>query len=479
MEPPLSGNQVDSLAPPTADSLSAEGDAGLRPQQRSLVKRPSFWIWTVALTAVVVFWAALPWTWSLIDDPGMRIALLDSIHSHGIVMGILDRITDVGSLDYTWGLFRPLYWVFAGLFYLLPVGPAHALRLAMILVAVLLPVYAARRLGTPWSACLWGLALLAADRSLYSGLSYLSLQELSGAVLVSIGFAINRPWARILLFVGAAWFKAPFVWLAVAYSTLTIRKHRAPAIVGLLLSVVTVTAGALYASRGDYTTRLAIPTSADLQSLVMTAGKQTALVVVILLVGLALFKVDRQYRPSPLTISLAFGAIAYFGTFIFWNAGNYYYYGGPVHLLGLTGLSAVMDAQRQGRLHPRFRLRAVMAVGLAACCVASLIVVAAAVRKTFSLDQSIRESISWSNQLPAGSVIGMSDPEGAVRLNQIRELDGLPSGPSTTHFVFVPLTDTKPATPYYLALVEGGADPTWPHQTTLQTAWLTGFAVQQ
>src|SRR6266511_671970 len=69
--------------------------------------------------------AALPWEWSFIDDTGGREILHEQQDRHGTAAGVWHAVEVWYLLDLTWGLFRPSWWLYAGVLYLLPVGPAH------------------------------------------------------------------------------------------------------------------------------------------------------------------------------------------------------------------------------------------------------------------------------------------------------------------------------------------------------------------
>src|SRR5947199_803785 len=91
--------------------------------------------WLLAGVVVLVGFAALPWEWSFIDDTGAVTTLHAQQALHGPVGGVFGAAGVYYRLDVHWGLFRPAWWLYAGLFYLLPVGAAHAARLLMLAVA--------------------------------------------------------------------------------------------------------------------------------------------------------------------------------------------------------------------------------------------------------------------------------------------------------------------------------------------------------
>src|SRR5690349_7769957 len=92
--------------------------------------------WLAAGLAVLVGVAALPWEWSFIDDTGAVATLHAQQDLHGTVGGVFGTAAVYYRLDVTWGLFRPAWWLYSGMFYLLPAGAAHAVRLLMLAVGI-------------------------------------------------------------------------------------------------------------------------------------------------------------------------------------------------------------------------------------------------------------------------------------------------------------------------------------------------------
>src|SRR5256885_1375190 len=174
--------------------------------------------WLAGGVVVLIGYGALPWGRSFIDDPGALAILHGQQGAHGTLGGILAASHVWYRVDLDWGLFRPGWWLYAGTFYLLPAGAAHAVRLLMLGVAVAGPLALALRVRP---VLVWAGAVVAANVSLYRGLWYVSLQELSGLCFVGLGLlARRRQWLRIAAFLCAAWFKAPFAWLLVGYGAL-------------------------------------------------------------------------------------------------------------------------------------------------------------------------------------------------------------------------------------------------------------------
>jgi hypothetical protein len=209
--------------------------------------------------AVLILYAALPWEWSFIDDTGALAILHGQQDAHGTWGGAFGAATVWYRLDLGWGLFRPAFWLYAGAFYLLPPGAAHAVRLLMLALAVAGPLAIARA-ATPGAArraaLCWVAAVLATNVSLYRGLWFGSLQELSGLCCVGLGLlARRRTGVRLLGFLAAAWFKSPFAWLLVGYGLLLLlrRGSRGRGALSVTLGAGTLAVAAGFARSGSYT----------------------------------------------------------------------------------------------------------------------------------------------------------------------------------------------------------------------------------
>lgn len=430
------------------------------------------------VVSVLVAYSLMAWTWSLIDDAEMRLNLLQSIDEHGLLQGIAARIRNEAAQDWRWeGLFRPMFSVYDGLFYLLPVGVAHAARLLMLGLVIGLPAWAVRRAGAPWWAWVWAAVLMAANWSLALGLTYLSLQELSAAVLVAIGFTVARPWLRVALFIGACWFKAPFVWLPLIYSALTIRKHRAVSIVGIVISLGTLVAGFIYSRRGIYTQKLQVPTAESISAFVGGLAVSVSVMLLVIVIGAVLFKFVGKFRPGPLTISLAAATCAYIGILALWPQTAAYYHGGPLFLLGLTFVSLLIDAWQQQAIGLRFRSQAPVRVVLVFAAAIALLGLRQMVVYARQIDDTERAVIAWSQTLPPGTVVGVSWEEPAPRLNQLRTLQGLPTGDNGVTFESVADSAAPPPTEYYLAIPTAFYQPRWAGTPVLVAPYATALKV--
>ncbi len=134
------------------------------------------------------------------------------MEQHGPILGPLALVRDMFLIDRDWALFRPAYWVYPSVFYLLPLPLAHVLRLLMVVVAVAGPVVYFHRRGGSRPRLAFILVLVVASCStLLLGLYFVSLQEVSGAAFIGLGLLIKREGWRIVAWTVAAWFKSPFL----------------------------------------------------------------------------------------------------------------------------------------------------------------------------------------------------------------------------------------------------------------------------
>src|SRR4051795_10708469 len=168
------------------------------------------WLWgcLIGTAALALTWLLIPSEWSFIDDPGLKLGIASSTHRFGFIGGVVHRIGALAADDRGWGLFRPAYWAYGAVFYLLQPPVAHALRAVMFGVVVCTPVVylirsdQSRRPSTRVLA--FALVLMLANYPLYEGLSLLSLQELTGLFFVSLGLLTRRRPLRLLLWWVAA-----------------------------------------------------------------------------------------------------------------------------------------------------------------------------------------------------------------------------------------------------------------------------------
>ena len=300
---------------------------------------------TVGLAAVLVFWALLPWEWSMIDDPGLVLPLRDRIDEHGFLGGLVAHVGTMFSFDRDWSLFRPAHWVYPSLVYWLPIGLAHVLRLVMFGVAIAGPLVALRRRGAAWSTVAAAAAvLIAGSLTLMLGLFYVSLQELSGAAFVGLGLLLRGRYARPLAWLIAAWFKSPFAWLLIGEALAEWRtgSRRRAFVVGGVGGATLLTAG-LMAARGSYTGRYL--EDADFWSIVAgSLGELTGAIVLLPVGAWCAWLLASRSRPRWGRDSTVFvvGFVGYLVQMLPWSLSGYYS-GGVIYVMSLLLISLMPD----------------------------------------------------------------------------------------------------------------------------------------
>lgn len=368
----------------------------------------------LGMTAMLVGWAYLPlWEWSFIDD-GQLLAALDSSRArHGPVAGVAHTFAAAVRFDLDWGLFRPGYWVYVSTFYLLPSGAAHAVRLAMCWIAFAGPLVAvAHRVSAGRRPAVLALALsmMIANVSVYSGLWYPSLQELSGLALVGAGLGTRRPALRTCCWLLAAWFKAPFAWLLVVLGVVDLcRGRRGSGAARTALGVGTLAVATYFAHAGAYTDAVSFSVDRIAGNLLRSANcfGPTLLVLLVGVVGLGL-------RPRAngdwLPLVLLLGGLGYYANVLPWRTDQHY--AAPyVHLVGLGVLLMLRDVER-----PQWRRAA---VSVTAAALTAALFAGAAVRDGARVVATTAQLRDCVRSLPAGSVVGYNRPEAWLRLEQI------------------------------------------------------------
>jgi hypothetical protein len=388
--------------------------------QRVPVRR-AVYRWLVGGAVLLVGYALLPWEWSFIDDPRLVDTLHAEQHAHGWLPGTVAAIGSAYRFDATWGLFRPSWWVYAGVFYLLPAGPAHAVRLAMYAAALAGPLALLARGRTGrfrWALLGWGAAVVLANGSLYRGLWFTSLQELSGLCFVGLGLPTRRRWLRVLLWLVAAWFKSPFGWLLVGYGALLLfrRGSRGTGAVSAALGAGTLATAAVYARSGSYTAALSF-TPAHVATNARTAALALLPVAGVLLAG-ALALRTRPARAMFAGVegpALLLGGAGYVANLLPWDTGAHYA-GAYVYLIGVGAALTLAPAARpvtgEGR---RWAAAGLLAVALA-LSVAVLASGGRYVWQNAATTTGLRDCVLG---LPDGVLVGYNRPEGWDRLNAI------------------------------------------------------------
>jgi len=393
-----------------------------------------WWYWLAGGVLALVGYGLLPWEWSFIDDTG-ALAIL---HEHGVPGAVAVWYR----LDLDWGLFRPAWWLYGGAFYVLPAGAAHAVRLAMLGVAVAGPLALVPRVR---AVLLWAAAVVAANVSVYRGLWYVSLQELSGLCFVGLGLlARRRMWVRVLCFLVAAWFKAPFAWVLVGYGAVLLvrRSTRWWGVLCVGLGTVTVAAAADFARSGTYTAGLRF--GADR---LVDSGQAAAVALAPVAVVLVAGAVATRARPSwdPLGAGLVLGGLGYLANLLPWQAGLHY--ASPyVYLIGV----GVLLLLRPGASPARW----LAPTGLAVAVTVALLAVLAGGRYVYrnaATTTGLRDCVLG---LPDGSRVGYNRPEAWDRLNAIVRYHR--PGTHTT-VVLVPNGAAGPGLGYYIWEPDYGA----------------------
>lgn len=291
---------------------------------------------------LLLVWLRIDWDWSTIDDPGHVLLLQQAVATHGPIHGPASLAVQMFEGDRSWGLFRPSYWAYPSLFYWMPVELAHVIRLAMIVLVIAGPIAYFRRQGAVRSR-LWMTALLsaAAASSLYIGLFFLSLQELSATAFVALGLLVKRDGPRTAMWTIAAWFKAPFSWLLIAHSVVLWRDgKRRLAVINAVLGFGTLALAVLMARNGSYTAGYGLDPFRFLGNLPRLIEPMNALLLVALVWWLAVTQSRLVLRRETLLFGIAFAG--YTGQLLFWAVTGYYM--GPIsYFFGLVLVSMLAD----------------------------------------------------------------------------------------------------------------------------------------
>lgn len=439
--------------------------------------------------ALTLTWALAPAEWSFVDDAGLKQALDASVREHGVLSGISHQVGSMVDIDRSWGLFRPLYWVYAATFYLLGAPAAHGLRMLLFVLAIVVPVAVVHRRarangGRAALLALWAGLVLLANSTLYEGLSLLSLQELSGVALVALGLlAERRAWVRSLLWLGAAWFKAPFVWLGLGWGVVLLRRgERVKGGVTCLAALATLAAAAAFARHGSYTHQFGLGSAAlgrDARDLV-TAMRVPGAVALAGMVGLLISPLRVVPRDGT-AAALAVGGIGYLANMLPWGLGSYY--PSPViWLLSTAALLAIAGSERpaesrQALARPRLQT-ALLGVGLIVAVALSGRLTAKTVSMEYDRNASLAGLRDWAVSLPVrGVTIGINGQEASVRLPELVRMSRADWNDqvvfvapgqilSQTPDYYVLLPDQGAATPAY----QGRALHTWKHAVIYATS---------
>lgn len=371
----------------------------------------------VATMLVVVWTVALNWEWSFIDDAGLKSAVNDYTDRLG-PGGLWTLFTTLQENDRSWGLFRPAYHAFTTLFYLTNPAIAHGIRLAMLLAVLLIP---AVRIGRDTVTTLLAFAVLAANVTLYMGLSYLSLQELSGLTFVAIGLLSEAPRRRSVLWLVAALFKTPFIWLFLAWSVYLLFQRKRWAWLNIVIGVTTVWLAASASRNGTYTQGIS---SANLP-----AGIKSAIPLFFWpgVVGLAsVIALRPRWRTlrwrDPMVWVLLVGGALYLGNLLPWGHADSYYGAPPIWLMSVGVMRLVWPAERG-----TYRFARPVTV----CTTLAALVGGTYVCQKMTLQQIHRNAAvvgarDFVASLPASATVALNGPEPAERLAQIMNFHGAP-----------------------------------------------------
>lgn len=301
-----------------------------------------------AVIVLVILWARINWAWSPVDDAGHVLALRNLQEQHGFLSGIAAYAVELVRVDITWGLFRPSYWAYPTVFYLLSPTGAHVVRLLLILLAVAGPLVHFYRQGArgPRLAMV-ALLLLAAASSLYIGLFLVSLQELSGLAAIGVGLLIPNRWGRLVAWIVAAWFKSPFAWLLIGQAVADWRRgDRRLAAANLVMGAGTLVVAVVAARGGSYTARYVL----DPVGIWSNAQRLIEPMNALLLVSVIWWIAVTQGRLRRNTDTLVFGVgwAGYTAQLLPWGVTAYYM--GPISFLfGMLLSSMLTDPDCRSR----------------------------------------------------------------------------------------------------------------------------------
>ena len=400
-----------------------------------------------ALTlAISVVWLFLPWAWSPVDGPGQVLMLSKEITESGRFSGTLNHImrlarTEVFGNEGT-GTFRPAAWIYPALVYQLPVALAHLVRLLMVVAVILGPLAYFRRCGAS-SSRLWLtlLIMVAAASTLYQGLFLLSIQELGGAAFVGLGLMARRHSFRIVFWLIAALFKAPFAWLLVGNAVFLWRqKKRLQAAIngGLGLGIIAISA--VWSRSGAYASsyNLNLRDLGIYENFSRLVEPMNAL----LLVGLVwwLISTNGSVKRNANSLLFLIAWVGYTLTMIPWGVTAYYM--GPIsYLFGIFLASILVDNEYINRRQ--------ILIGLIMPAFVAFWLARITLNLGFEINSVMYESkqclasLSSSSTVISGGLLYVtSSYEGPIRLIEQLQLD----------------------------------DPNWDGSVTLEDAALTGFS---
>jgi hypothetical protein len=308
----------------------------------------------------------------------------------------------------------------------------------MFLLVLLVPAYKFARRA---DAFLVTVAVLAANVTLYQGLSYVSLQELSGLALVALGLLTDKSVRRSLLWLGAAWFKTPFVWLFLAWSIwLLVAKRQKWAWLNIVAGVATVVLAAVASRHGTYTQGFSV---ANVVRGFKTAVPLLAWPGLAGLFGVIALRLDLRtaHWRDPVGWTFVVGGLMYFANLLPWGQAGSYYGAPPVWMLSVGTLMIMLPADRlEFRLH-----RALSAAALIVVVAVSGRLVLKMGREQLERNKAVVRVREWAKTINSGDTIGINNPEGASRLSELMQLHH-----ARRTVIWVGDTDTAQRPTYYV-----------------------------
>jgi hypothetical protein len=287
-----------------------------------------------------------------------------------------------------WGLFRPFYHLYGLVVYPLGADLAHGLRLLMFIAILAAPLVTVLRQvqsnAVKWLSVVWLLALSLSAYSLLYGVYLVSLQELTGMFLVALGLlSLNTAW-RGAFWLLAAWTKAPFVWLYLAFGVKLLSGPRKRlATITLLLGALSFAIMAWAALNGAYTQGALNPSPWHLWMNVQNLGSYGAAFLVIAIVGLLVLLPNLRITPDALVFFVGTGLYA--ANLLPWNAIGYY--NAPVWYLLICGFSLTVRAKQS------------VAVSKAALQIRGLLLGACLIAGAFLSAETIRTDVIGKNTM--------------------------------------------------------------------------------
>jgi hypothetical protein len=251
--------------------------------------------------------------------------------------------------------------------------------------------------------------------TLFAGVWYPSLQELSGLCFVGLGLlAWRRPWLVAGCWLVAAWFKTPFAWLLLAFGLLLLlrRGTRIVGAVSTLTAAGTIAAAVQFARTGWYTRSFTANGFDTMDERVGEAVRALLRPGVVVLLGALLLLPRLRVRIDPRDPQwpLLAGGIGYLANLLPWRIDGYY--AGPfVFLLSIGTLLLLRD------IRPLSRARLGVALILPA------LVAAHGFGRTFQQGWNTHATVTGLRdcvlRLPGNATVGFNREEGSFRLDAI------------------------------------------------------------